>query len=227
MKKTSIILVLLVIIAIFAGADYYLNNLGRAVPDITKNPVTPVSGSVKNSGFADAVFKLSSDASGYKVAGQTETSQIFEKIDLSNIKNIRIYKDQLEKTITPTVTAPAADTAPSDKPASAKPAVATNKSTDKDTIYIYEIHGPIGQGSLTYLGVKLGFIRQIDATTEILNETNEYGQSSFFYNDTNYANIGFLLTQIGDNLYAFEYKKLLPDTFNTIKIIIGNLKMSL
>ena len=218
MKKLPIILVLLAIIACFAGADYYLNNLNKAVADIVKEPVASVTTPSKDTKFSDAIFQLNSDANGYKITSQTQAGQIFDKIDLSGIKNIRIYKDQLEKTITP---APA--TAPSTNDTAALP----EKPGTKDTIYIYEIHGPAGQGSLTYLGVKLEFIKQINATTEILNETNEYGQSSFFYNDTNFGNIGFLLAQAGDNLYAFQYSKLLPDTFNTIKTIIGNLKSSL
>jgi hypothetical protein len=217
MKKLPIILVLLAIIACFAGADYYLNNLNKAVADLSK-PDTTITSPSKDTKFSDAVFQLNSDANGYKVAGQTVTSEIFDKIDLSGIKNIKIYKNQLEKTITPV---------PATVPSTTDTAALPEKPDEKDTVYIYEIHGPIGQGSLTYLGVKLEFIKQINATTEVLNETNEYGQSSFFYNDTNLGNIGFLLAQAGDNLYAFQYSKLLPDTFNTIKTIIGNLKLSL
>lgn len=215
MKKSSIFLIILIIIALFAGADYYLNNLkdqaSPKIPIATTNTQNP-----DKSGFSDATFKLNEDVLGYKVITQKETAQIFEKIDLSNIKNIKIYLNDLEK---PTIGNQVSETTG----AEAQPQVTTDTALNNPSIYLYEIHGPAGQGSLTYLNVKLQFIAQINATTEVLNETGEFGQNSFFYNDQSFENVAFLLTQIGDNLYAFQYNKNEPVIYNDVKSIITKL----
>jgi len=215
MKKSSLILIILIIIALFAGADYYLNNLkDQALPKIPKPTTDTVS--PDKSEFADAAFKLNEDVIGYKLVSQKKTSQIFEKIDLSNINNIKIYLDTFEKASAP-AQIPVTETT------EATPPAPTDVKENNQSIYLYEIHGPVGQGSLTYLNVKLQFISQINATTEVLNETGEFGQNSFFYNDQSFENVAFLLTQAGDNLYAFQYNKVDPVIYNDVKSIVAKI----
>lgn len=186
MKKLSIVIIILIALFLFAAADYYLNNLSPEAPlDLFKEEVVDE----KPPTFIHSLFKLNEEIGGYKVASQVQTNQIFEKIDLSNIKNIKVYRNQLEK-------------------------------AEEEPIFLYEIHGPKDQGSLTYLSVKLQFIAQINATTETLNETGEFGHNSFFFNDKNYENTAFVFTQIGDNLFGFQYSKLDPQTYENVKAII-------
>jgi len=216
MKKLPYILVLIAIIALFAGADYYLNNLSgkEALESIKKisKEVTPEN--KETPGFSDSVFKLNENLMAYKVISQVQTSQIFEKIDLSNINNIKIYLDRLEYTGATEASTAASQEGPE--------TTAGNTNTGK-TIYLYEIHGPANQGSLTYLNIKLQFIAQINATTETLNETSEYGNNSFFFNDQNYENIAFLLTQVGQNIFAFQFNRTDSAVYNDVKSIIAKL----
>jgi hypothetical protein len=215
MKKSSLILIILIIIGLFAGADYYLNNLkDQPLPKIPKTPSDNLN--PENSGFSDTFFRLNEDVLSYKVISQKQTSQIFEKIDLSNINNIKIYLDSLEKVSAPSQIPVAEAT-------ETTPPVSTEAKENNQSIYLYEIHGPLGQGSFTYLNVKLQFISQINATTEVLNETGEFGQNSFFYNDQDFANVAFLLTQVGDNLYAFQYNRVDPAIYNDVKSIISKI----
>jgi len=95
----------------------------------------------------------------------------------------------------------------------------------QEPITIYEVHGPKNQGSFTYLGVKLQFIAQINATTETLNEVGTYGDNSFYFNDLNNASTAFLLFQSGDDLYGFQYSKKNPQTLESIKKIIQTLTL--
>ena len=188
MKKLSLVIIILIALGLFAAADYYLNNLSpQAHLDLIDQeiPEEPL--------IIDSLFKLNEELGDYKVVNQVQTSQIFEKIDLSNIKNIKIYRNQLERAET------------------------------EEPIFLYEIQGPENQGSITYLNVKLQFIAQINATTETLNETGEFGHNSFFFNDLNYENMAFIFTQIRDNLFGFQYSKLDPQTYESIKTIIQTL----
>jgi len=216
MKKIPYILVLLAIIGMFAGADYYINNLNgkEALESIKEISKEVIPENKETSGFSDSVFKLNENLMNYKLISQIQTSQVFEKIDLSNIKNIKIYLDRLEYTGTTGAGTPVLQ---EDSETASK-----DLNTGK-TIYIYEIHGPANQGSLTYLNIKLQFIAQINSTTETLNETSEYGNNSFYFNDQNYKNIAFLLTQIGQNVFAFQFNKTDSAVYNDVKAIIAKL----
>lgn len=89
-------------------------------------------------------------------------------------------------------------------------------------ILLYEVQGPSGQGGLTYLNTKLKFLDQIDAT-ETVNETNEFGHSSFYFNDLNAPDSSFLVVQILDNLYGFQFNKKSTSAFSIIKSMINTL----
>ena len=213
MKKSQIVIIILVIITMFAGADFYLNNLGTQakLPRIPAKPSDSLAmddQTQTQTGFIDSTFKKDGDVQGYKVEGQTKTSQVYDKFDLSGIKNINIYLDKLTK--------------PSAAPVAPESSTGNAENTSSN-IYLYEMHGPAGQGSLTYLQVKLKFLEQINAVTQTLNETGDYGQNSFFYNDKDYENVAFLLVQIQDNLFAFQYSKSDPAVYETVKAIITTL----
>ena len=97
-------------------------------------------------------------------------------------------------------------------------------SGGESPIVIYEIHGPQNQGRLTYLNVKLKMLDQVDLTGSI-NETNEFGENSLFYNDDNAKNTGFLLAQVGDMLFGFQYSKENAKTFKVVRGMIETLQL--
>jgi hypothetical protein len=91
-------------------------------------------------------------------------------------------------------------------------------------ITLYEIQGPAKQGAITYLNIKLAFVSQMDAN-ESLNETGQFGINSFFYNDASSASTVFMLTQVGDNLYGFQYSKADAKALEDIKEMINTLTL--
>lgn len=199
MKKLPLFIIILLALALFGAADYYLNGLdGRVVMDIGAQEVTEAAADIKADESVSSQFQLGQSVAGYTVATQVQTSQLFEKIDLSKIENINIYRHQLEK--------------------------ATEE--EGKMIYLYEIRGPKDQGSLTYLNVKLQFIAQINALTETINEDSAFGHNSFYFNDSNYQNTAFLLTQINDNLFGFQYNKADAIAYEDVKSIIASLMPS-
>jgi len=203
MKKFPLFIIIVIALSLFAAADYYLNNLdGQALLDL-KEQVTDVTAAPEPPETPEppaisSRFKPDQELEGYQVISQLQTRQLFEKIDLSNLSNVTIVRNELTKK------------------AEAEEAVAP-------PLFIYEMSGPAGQGSLTYLNVKLQFIAQIDTAAETINETSEFGQNSFFFNDRNYENTGFLLVQIHDNLFGFQYDKSDPAVYDNIKRIIQSL----
>lgn len=221
MSKFKITIVILIILVSFAGADFYLNRLGTKIN--VKNP----SGTAASSA---PYFKPDDVVMGYKITNQVKTSQIFGKIDLSGIENITIYSNQLKKELSSaaassvTTKALSNQTTPALPLKKASPKIPTLSSdTAYKTIYLYEIQGPKGQGSLTYLKTKLKFISQINTATETINENASYGNNSFFFNNLNYKNTAFLLVQINDNLFAFEYSKQDVAAYDDVKAIINKL----
>jgi hypothetical protein len=190
MKKIALTIGILVLLALFAAADFYINGLNLKIPTFkAESPAVVIADQEEIK--TDSMFRIHQAIGDYKVKDQWESNQIFEKIDLSGIKNIEIFKNEL-----------------------------VPLEGGSEPIFLYEIQGPVDQGALTYLSVKLAFIAQINAVTEVLNETGEYGLNSFYFNDENYKNTAFLLTQINDNLFGFQYKKQPLDIFEAVKGII-------
>lgn len=209
MKKFPLFIIILVILALFVFADFTLNKPNTA-NILTKN--TPdASAAPTPSDSAPLLLKIGDNILNYLVKNQTVSRQIFEKIDLSNIKNINVYRNELIKTKPLEESIPAEA---SDKPSKPKPPQSASP------IILYEIQGPVDQGSLTYLNVKLQFIAQINATVETLNETGTFGQNSFFFNDAGHADTAFLLIQIQDRLIGFQYSKENAKTYEDIKTMI-------
>lgn len=185
MKKGSLAILLLFFIILFASMDTLVNVRGLPgkvvtgeqpdkAPNLTqelleKNPLTLES----------------------HIVSRQRTLQLFEKIDLSSLPSLRIYRNHVEfPTGTPLI--------------------------------LYEVQGPAGQGGVSYLQVKLRFLDQIDAT-EHLNETNEYGEGSFYFNDLNAPETAFLLAQVSDHLYGFQYGKRDTQNLEIVKSLINSL----
>ncbi|MBN2087797.1 hypothetical protein JW758_05600 [Candidatus Peregrinibacteria bacterium] len=92
----------------------------------------------------------------------------------------------------------------------------------KAPITIYEIQSKKNQGALVYQNMKLKIVDQMSSGGEI-NEVDGYGYNSFFYNDINNANTGYLISQIKDNIFGFQYSKADENNFTTIKSMINAL----
>ncbi|MBI5421716.1 hypothetical protein HZA44_01110 [Candidatus Peregrinibacteria bacterium] len=192
MRKAPIALAIVLILAAFAAADFYLNGLGKGLNLDFRGSVPAETGASPKPIPVDSLYKVGDEVEGYKVASVVAASQIFDKIDLSSVKNIQVVKTVMKKEAAPVPP----------KPGQSEAAVSV-----PEPITFYEIRGAKDQGSLTYLSVKLQFVAQLNSLTENLNETNAYGDGSFYYNDLNNPETAFLLVQIGDNLYGFQSDK--------------------
>jgi hypothetical protein len=189
MKKLSLAIIVLIAIAAFAAADYFVNA-----------PLEKLPGKVFNSDAADSHVNITqmlldgnSSEFSYVISKRERVKQIFEKFDMSSLENVAIFKNTLDK----------------------------KEGQDPGSqIIIYEIQGPQNQGRITYLNLKLKLIDQTDITGTI-NEVSGYGYNSFFYNDLNNENTGFLLAQIKDNLFGFQYNKSDDGGgFETVKLMV-------
>ncbi len=192
MKKPFFFILILAGIILFAGTDYVLNTDGapripaKTAPANTSSPVE-----VKENNFTRNLLTTDSNQYGFVVSTRARVNSIFEKIDLSEVKSIMVFQNQLK-----------------------------SLDTAQDPITIYEIQGPAGQGAITYLNVKLKFIGQVSAT-QTINEVNNYGQNSFFFNDENNATVGHLVVQIEDNLFGFQYNKENASAFELVQTMIN------
>ena len=74
MKKLSLFIIIIIALALFAAADYYLNNLKpQASPDV----ITDAIPDKEPSNVINSLFELNEELGGYKVINQLQTSQIF------------------------------------------------------------------------------------------------------------------------------------------------------
>jgi hypothetical protein len=188
MKKTPIAIVIFVTILIFAGADYAIN-----IPKQKTSVITAPGVNDEHPNLIQLLLEKHPLPLNYKITKRYRSTQIFEKIDLSRVEDLRVYRNRLEA------------------------------ENDISPLIIYEIQGPSGQGGLTYLNVKLAFKNQMDAT-EQFNEDNQFGHSSFYFNDLNNQSTSFLLVQINDHLFGFEFNKKEAKNFEIIKNMIETLK---
>lgn len=204
MRKIQIALVIVLILGAFAAVDFYLNNLGRGVSLDYRGGVPAESQGVSPKPIpVESIYRVGDAVEGFRVVSVVAASQIFDKIDLSSVKNIQVVKTVMQKEAVP-ATLPSTEPLPVDTK-SAQPLAA--EAAVPEPITFYEIRGLKDQGSLTYLSVKLQFVAQINSLTENLNETNAFGNGSFYYNDLNSPSTSFLVVQIGDNLYGFQNNK--------------------
>jgi len=197
MKRLPLAIIVLIAIAAFAAADYFVNAPLSKFPDIISQ--FSADSQVFDSSVNITQMLIDSNPAefNYVIAKRDRIKQIFEKFDMSSLENVVIFKNILDK----------------------------KESQDpNDQIIIYEIQGAPNQGQLTYLSLKTKVIDQMSGMGAI-NEVSGYGYNSFFYNDINNQNTGFLLTQIKDNLFGFQYNKREDGgNFETIKLMTETLK---
>lgn len=186
MKKSSLALLLLFFIILFAALDYGLNARG-SLPGKRVTSETPDEAP----NLTQKLLEKNPLTLESHIVSRQRTLELFEKFDLSPLESLRIYRNHIEfPTGTPLI--------------------------------LYEVQGPGSQGGVSYLKVKLALLDQIDAT-EHLNETNDYGEGSFYFNDLNAPETAFMLTQVGDHLYGFQYGKRDTQNLEIIKSLIQTL----
>jgi hypothetical protein len=196
MKKLQLAILILVVITLFGLADYFVN-----VPGGIKNPLPllPAKTQEKSPDVTDypnitgQLLDQTDLGKKYSVEKHTRSTELFENFDLSDLSNIGIFKNIIIQT----------------------------GSTVQLPIYVYEIHGPAGQGSINYLNIKLAMINQLGSAKGI-NETGGYGYNSLFYNDEKNPTVGFLLSQVGDIVFGFKYAKDSTEAFDFVKSLINN-----
>ena len=191
MKKLQLFIILLVVIVLFAYADYRLNvpegiDLPN-IPSISKDEPKNDAPVVTLPNVTQIVLDTSGMAANYKIEKRTRTTELFETFNLSNVANVTAFSN-----------------------------VIIPKEGEVIPLYVYEIHGPKGQGKITYLNVKLKLIDQLGSSANI-NETGDHGFNSLFYNDVSNPNSGFLLSQIGDMVFGFKYSKTTENSFDSVK----------
>lgn len=216
MRKIRIFIVLVVVLAAFAAADFYLNGLGAQL-GLEPTPPAPQPTSNKPSEPApvQSMFRVDQELGGFKVMRQVTVNQVFDRFDLSSVKSVRITKNYLEKAAPPPLPAEG-------QPVEGEPAT-TPEPVASEPLSLFEIQGPVGQGGLTYLAVKLAVLAQVNRTTETINEDSQFGDNSFFFNDLNNQNTGFLVSQVGDTVYAFQFSKNNSTTYEAVKGILSDL----
>ena len=196
MKKLQLAILILVVIALFGFADYFVN-----LPEGIKNPLPSLPGKTQAQGpdmadYPNITKQLLDQAGqgiGFTIEKRTRSTELFENFDLSDLTNIGIFKN----------------------------VVIRAGGQAQLPIYIYEIHGPAGQGNITYLNIKLAMIDQLGSSAGI-NETGDYGYNSLFYNDEKNPSVGLLLSQIGDIVFGFKYSKDSTEAFDFITTLINN-----
>lgn len=199
MKKLQLVILILVVITLFGFADYFVNlpeGIPRPRPSVPTEPSDDTSQApnvITHPNVTKQILESGDLESRYKIEKRTRSTELFEIYDLSDLVNVGIYKNILIGVDT----------------------------QGQLPIYVYEIHGPPGQGSITYLNVKLAMIDQMGSEAGI-NETGDLGYSSLFYNDTKNPSIGFLLTQVEDMVFGFKYNKKSRPAFDFIKTLVNN-----
>lgn len=196
MKKLPIAILILVVIALFGFADYFVN-----LPGGIKNPLPSVPSKTQDQApdvadypnITKQVLEKSGLISMYSVEKRTRSTELFESFNLSDLATVGIFKNELIRT----------------------------DGKAQLPVYVYEIHGPAGQGNVTYLNVKLAMLDQLGSSVGI-NETGSYGFNSLFYNDEKNPAIGYLLTQVGDVIFGFKYSKDSKESFDFISSLINN-----
>ena len=197
MKRIVFLVIILLAIIGFATADYFINKPEIEITRLlSQEEVQVVTETEKN--ITALLLATKTDGFGYTIEKHDRTKQIFEKFDLSDLKGIQIYRSILNKK--------------------------ADEEGDMARIVVYEIQGPESQGGLTYLSIKLNITQQI-GDSENIKEVDGYGEKAFFYNDLSNPDTAFLLTQVGDNLFGFQYNKEDEDTFAQIKEMINTLNL--
>jgi hypothetical protein len=199
MKKLQLAILILVVIGLFVAADYMVNvpeGIPRPMPSLPSSQSetgTKPPEAVTHPNATKAILEMSGSTQAYSIEKRTRSTELFESFDLSDLSNIVVYKNVL----------------------------ISAEREGQLPIYIYEIHGPVGQGNITYLNTKLAMIDQIGSAAGI-NETGNYGYSSLFYNDEKNPGTGYLLSHVEDMVFGFKYNKNSAEAFDFIQGMINN-----
>lgn len=90
---------------------------------------------------------------------------------------------------------------------------------DQFIFSVYEIQNESeGLASDTYSFIQEKFLENLEVE---VNETNQYGDASFYVNHPKKQNMAFLFVEIDTTLYAFEYPR---NNHNFITSLIGSIK---
>ena len=197
MKKLSLALLILAILGLFAFADYYVS-LPKGLPKIPSKAPSQTSETeapevVSHPNITKELLDKGGLQANYKIEKRTRSTELFETFDMGNLANVSIYRNILI----------GAD------------------SENQLPIYVYEIHGPQGQGAITYLNLKLAMIEQLGSEAGI-NETGDIGYSNLYYNDPKNTSTGFMLSQVEDVVFGFKYDKKSRQAFDFIQSLVNN-----
>ncbi len=199
MKKLQIFILIVVVAGLFAFADYYVNvPEGIPTPRLPSKTATPevtvekVPEVVIHPNITKQVLE-SNAMDDYKIEKRARSTELFEVFNLADVSSISVYKNILIET----------------------------DPSGKLPVYVYEVHGPAGQGSITYLNLKLAIIDQLGSEAGI-NETGDIGYSSLFYNDQSNDTTGYLLSQVGDTVFGFQYSKGSSEAFDFVQSLVNN-----
>jgi hypothetical protein len=196
MKRLPLVIIVLIAIVALAAADYFVNAPLENLPTFKSQPADDIQIGASYSNITQMLIDSNTTEFNYVITKRDRTKQIFEKFDMRSLENSVIFKNVLDK---------------------------QEGEDTGDQIVIYEIQGPQNQGRITYLNLKLKLIDQMGAAGSV-NEISGYGYNSFFYNDKNNENNGFLVSQIKDDLFGFQYNKKEDDgNFEIIKLMIDAL----
>lgn len=202
MKKISFAILILAAIAIFAYADYYTNLPGGIPTPRPSQPSEPAGTEPPTAATYPNILKQALERTGlnseYTIEKRTRSTEIFEVFNLSKLANLAIFRNIL----------------------------ISEGAEGHLPIYAYEVQGPAGQGSITYLNIKLAMVDKIGSEAGI-NETGDIGYNNLFYNDEKNPSTGFLLTQVEDTVFGFRYDKSSPQAFDFIKRLVNNYMQSL
>ena len=132
MKKAPIAILILVLILILSGGDYLLNTANNKTPE----PVT-IDTPDNYPNLTQTLIEGNPATLDYQISKRNRTTQIFEKIDLTALGDIRVYRSEIKN-----------------------PVLAGQK--EALPIVVYEIQGAEKQGAITYLNVKLQFVKQME-----------------------------------------------------------------
>ncbi len=199
MRKFQLAILILVVIALFSFADYSVN-LPSGIP--APKPSLPTQQDedteshnevINHANITKQILDKGGLDGNFAIEKRTRSTVLFESFDLSSLANVSIYKNILI-------------------------GVGTHGQLP---IYVYEMHGPAGQGSITYLNVKLAMIDQIGSEAGV-NETGNLGYNSLFYNDQDNQSTGFLISQVGDIVFGFQYNKKSSQAFDFLKSLVNN-----
>ncbi len=209
MKKHQLFIILLVVMVLLVLADYRVTQPeGLNLPEKASTQSLEVTeelndnlGSeevpevkiVSHFNITQSVLDQSQDLSSYSIEKRTRVLDLFESFDLTNIPNLVAYRN----------------------------ALISNSENTNLPIYVYEIQSAPGQGKVNYLSIRQTLEKQL-LDSDTLNETGQFGANSLYYNNSSNEAISFLLVQIKDTVFGFQFAKSPANSFEYIQAFIKN-----